>query len=66
MEDLSRKLKSTIVDTVVKPVSSISSHLGGQRQPRDPWMNQENTYDHSSRSEDNYRAVVARVDIEVG
>ena len=68
MEDLSRKLKSTIVDTVVKPVSSISSYLGGQRRPRDPWMNQENTYDHSSIAEDNYRAVVARgkrMDIEV-
>ena len=69
MEDLSRKLKSTIV----KPVSSISSYLGGQRRPRDPWMNhwvnQEDPCDHSSMSEDNYRAVVARakrLDIEVG
>lgn len=61
----SRRLKSTIVDTIVKPVLSISSHLSDQRRARDPWMNQEDTYDHSSISEDNYRAVVARVDIEV-
>ena len=72
VEDLSRKLKSTIVQTTVKPVSSISSYLGGQRRPRDPWMNhwvnQEDPCDPSSMAEDNYRAVVARakrMDIEV-
>ena len=63
-----RRLRSTIVSTIVKPVLSISSHLSDQRRPRDPWMNQEDTYDHSSIAEDNYRAVVARgkrLDIEV-
>lgn len=67
-----RRLRSTIVDTIVKPVLSISSHLSDQRRPRDPWMNQENAtdvlYDHYSMAEDNYRAVVARgkrLDIEV-